>query len=75
MNAFFPETDPEQTCFGSKHVKIPPTMNDKYADLMAIVQARSIPANYAKIIVNEELSKVNPTLGETMGISLKYKIQ
>lgn len=57
----------EETCFGSKYVKIPPTMNDKFTDLLAIAQGRvdeNSPKNHEKVVIHEKLSSENPTFAE-----------
>jgi hypothetical protein len=64
--------DPEESCFGSKHLKLPSTMNDKYNDLSAIV--RKIPKKYAEVIVKEEIRRENPTIGELKEKSLRLNV-
>lgn len=63
----FPRLDMEDTCFGSKNVKIPPTMNDNFADLLAVAQGRvdgNSPKNHEKVVIHEKLSSENPTFAE-----------
>lgn len=63
----FPNVDIEGSCFGSKHVKVPSTMNDKFTDLLAIAQGRidkKTPKNHDKIVIHDKFSKDNPTWGE-----------
>ncbi|KAL7022766.1 hypothetical protein ACKWTF_012376 [Chironomus riparius] len=71
----FPRLEMEDTCFGSKHVKIPPTMNDKFADLLAIAQGRvdeNSPKNHEKVVIHEKLNSENPTFAELTNFVFRW---
>jgi hypothetical protein len=73
-NSYFTEWNIEESCLGSKSVIVPPTMHDKYADLEAIVNGRigkNTPKNYDKIIVEDKISKENPTFSELLNFPLR----
>jgi hypothetical protein len=57
-----------------ERVPMPPTMNDKYFDLMAILLERidnKTPANYHKVIVKSEpVDELNPTMSEMLEVKL-----
>lgn len=52
----------------------PPTMNDKYIDLMAILVGHirdKTPANYDKVIITEQSDDLNPSMAELLDIKLR----
>lgn len=58
---------------GHERVPVPPTMNDKYIDLMAILLGHvsdKTPANYKKVIIMEQTDDLNPSIGEMLEINL-----
>lgn len=58
---------------GQERVPVPPTMNDKYIDLMAILLGHisdKTPANYDKVIIMEQNDDLNPSIGEMLDIKL-----
>lgn len=53
---------------------MPPTMNDKYVDLMALVlghRSESSPVNYEKVIIKSEGDDSNPNLADLMDVKLR----
>lgn len=53
---------------------MPPTMNDKYVDLMALVlghRSESSPVNYEKVIIKPEGDDSNPNLADLMDVKLR----
>lgn len=60
---------------GQEHVPVPPTMNDKYVDLMALVlghRSESSAVNYEKVIIKSESSDdSNPSLADVMDVKLR----
>jgi hypothetical protein len=57
-------------------VPIPPTMNDKYIDLMALVLGRrhhseKTLTGYEKVIIKTETDDSNPSLADIMDIKLR----
>lgn len=60
---------------GQDHVPVPPTMNDKYVDLMALVlghRSESSPVNYEKVIIKSEGDDSNPNLADLMDVKLRW---
>lgn len=58
---------------GQDRVPVPPTMNDKYIDLMAILlghKTDKTPANYDKVIIIEQNDDLNPSMAELLDIRL-----
>jgi RAB protein geranylgeranyltransferase component A len=56
------------------NVPIPPTMNDKYIDLMALVlghRSEKTPTGYEKVIIKTENDDSNPSLADVMDIKLR----
>lgn len=65
----------ETSATGQDHVPVPPTMNDKYIDLMAILLGHisdKTPANYDKVIISEPNDDLNPSMGELLDIKLGW---
>lgn len=59
---------------GQAHVPVPPTMNDKYVDLMSLVlghRSESNPFNYEKVIIKSEGDDSNPSLADLMEVKLR----
>lgn len=55
-------------------VPIPPTMNDKYIDLMALVlghRSEKTPSGFEKVIIKTERDDSNPSLADLMDIKLR----
>jgi hypothetical protein len=53
---------------------MPPTMNDKYVDLMALVlghRSGSSPINHEKVIIKQESDDSNPNLADLMDVKLR----
>lgn len=53
---------------------VPPTMNDKYVDLMSLVlghRSESSPVNYEKVIIKSEGDDSNPSLADLMDVKLR----
>lgn len=53
---------------------IPPTMNDIYADLMALVLGRrsdKTPTGFEKVIIKTEHDDSNPSLADLMDVKLR----
>ena len=54
---------------------MPPTMNDKYVDLMAILLGHvdsKTPANYDKVIIKNDITDdLNPSMGEMLEVKLR----
>lgn len=53
---------------------IPPTMNDIYADLMALVLGRrsdKTPTGFDKVIIKTEHDDSNPSLADLMDLKLR----
>lgn len=60
---------------GQERVPVPPTMNDKYIDLMAILLGHisdKTPANYEKVIIMEQPDDLNPSMSEMLEIKLGW---
>jgi hypothetical protein len=56
-----------------ERVPVPPTMNDKYIDLMAILLGHvsdKTPANYDKVIIMEQNDDLNPSMSEMLEVKL-----
>lgn len=59
---------------GKEHVPVPPTMNDKYIDLMSLVlghRSDNSPANYDKVIIKSDNDDTNPSLADLMDVRLR----
>lgn len=61
---------------GQENAPIPPTMNDKYVDLMALVlghRNENSPVNYEKVIIKSDQPSddSNPSLGSIMDVKLR----
>jgi len=60
---------------GQERVPVPPTMNDKYVDLMAILLGHvdsKTPANYDKVIIRNDIADdLNPSMGEMLEVKLR----
>jgi hypothetical protein len=69
-NSDFSSTDQHK-----EHVPVPPTMNDKYVDLMALLLGHidsNTPANYDKVIINEQHSDdLNPSMSDVLDVKLR----
>lgn len=55
------------------HVPVPPTMNDKYIDLMSLVlghRSKSNSVNYEKVIIRSASDDYNPSLADLMEVKL-----
>lgn len=53
---------------------MPPTMNDKYVDLMALIlghRSESSPINYEKVIIKSDSDDSNPSLADLMELKLR----
>lgn len=60
---------------GQEHVPMPPTMNDKYVDLMALIlghRSESSPINYEKVIIKSDSDDSNPSLADLMELKLRW---
>lgn len=54
---------------------MPPTMNDKYVDLMALVlghRSESSAVNYEKVIIKSEHDDANPSLADLMDVKFRW---
>lgn len=61
---------------GQENAPMPPTMNDKYVDLMALVLGHhneNSPANYEKVIIKSDqpLDETNPNLSDIMDVRIR----
>lgn len=59
---------------GQDHVPIPPTMNDKYIDLMSLVlghRNENSRLNFEKVIIKSENDDTNPSLADLMDVRLR----
>jgi hypothetical protein len=60
---------------GQENAPMPPTMNDKYVDLMALVLGHSenSPVNYEKVIIKSDqpLDETNPSLSDIMDVRIR----
>lgn len=60
---------------GQERVPVPPTMNDKYVDLMAILLGHvdsKTPANYDKVIIkNDQTDDLNPSMEDMLEIKMR----
>lgn len=59
---------------GQENAPMPPTMNDPYVDLMAIVlghEKGSSHTNYEKVIIKSEGDDSNPSLADLMDVKLR----
>lgn len=53
---------------------MPPTINDKYVDLMALLlghRSESSAVNYEKVIIKSESDDSNPSLADVMDVKLR----
>lgn len=62
---------------GQENAPVPPTMNDKYVDLMALVlghRSEKSPVNYEKVIIKSDQPSddSNPTLADVMDVKLRW---
>lgn len=58
---------------GQERVPVPPTMNDKYIDLMAILLGHisdKTPASYEKVIISEPSDDLNPSIADMLDVKL-----
>lgn len=56
------------------HVPVPPTMNDKYVDLMSLLldhRSENDPANFEKVIIKSASDDNNPSLADLMDVKLR----
>lgn len=61
---------------GPENAPVPPTMNDKYVDLMALVLGHrndNSPVNYEKVIIKSDQpsDESNPTLRDVMDVKIR----
>lgn len=59
---------------GQERAPVPPTMNDKYFDLMAILLGhieKETPMNYDKVIIKNDITDdLNPSMGEMLEVKM-----
>jgi hypothetical protein len=59
---------------GQENAPMPPTMNDPYVDLMALVlghQSGSSPINYEKVIIKSDGDDSNPSMADLIDVKLR----
>ena len=64
---------------GQENAPVPPTMNDKYVDLMALVLGHhneNSPANYEKVIIKSDQpsDESNPSLSDIMDVKIRWEL-